>query len=293
MKRLLGLSLAALACLAVVASQVNAMRIAPPAVPVRVATADVVVVGKVTGFGPKLVDADMFKGDKRQMQIATVKVDETLLGKGVKEIKVGFFPPPAVRPGPPFIIRKGGGNVQLTVGQEAALFLQKHPTKDVYTVSQYFDVINKKGNPGFAAELTEIKKYVKLLADPKKGLESKNAEDRFTTAAMLVARYRRPRGNNKTEDVPAEESKQILLALADADWAPKAGPRFGFGLNPQMSFFQLGLQPKDGWTQPKDFRTFPEEARKWLKANAGKYRIQRYVGTKIETPADPNPSSDK
>src|SRR5262249_46662996 len=124
MKRLLSLSMVGLAYLAVMATPAWALMIAAPALPARVATADVSVVGKVTGLGPKLVAADMFKGDTGQMQIAIVKVEETLVGKGVKEIKVGFFPPPAVRPGGPIIIRSSGGrSPQLMVGQEAALFL--------------------------------------------------------------------------------------------------------------------------------------------------------------------------
>ena len=35
------------------------------------------LIGKVTGFGPKMVKADLGTDDKREMQIAIVKVDET------------------------------------------------------------------------------------------------------------------------------------------------------------------------------------------------------------------------
>jgi hypothetical protein len=48
-------------------------------------------------------------------------------------------------------------------------------------------------------------------------------------------------------------------------------------MTPQTIFFQLGLTPKDGWTPPKDFKQLPDEAKKWLKDNADKYVIQRFV----------------
>jgi hypothetical protein len=296
MKRLMGLTVAGLMGLALVAPA-KALMIAPPALPLRVATVDAILVGKVTGFGPKLVKAEMFKGDMRDMQIANVKVSDTVLGKPAKEVKVGFFPaqggPGGVRPGGgrPFIRRPGA---QLTVGQEAMLLLTKHPTKDVYTVEAYFNIINKKDNPNFAKELAEIKKSTKLLADPEKGLKSKNADDRFTTAAMLITRYRTPRGNNATEFVPAAESKALLTALAEADWAPKVGgPRVGFALTPQTIFYRLNLEPKDNWTQPKDFKEFPAEAKKWLKENAGKYKMERYIGTKLGKATKAEASSKK
>ena len=41
-------------------------------------------------------------------------------------------------------------------------------------------------------------------------------------------------------------------------------------------FQQLSLTEKDGWTAPKDFNAFPDAAKKWLKENAGTYRIQKF-----------------
>ena len=51
-------------------------------------------------------------------------------------------------------------------------------------------------------------------------------------------------------------------------------------------FFRLGLTPKDGWTQPKDFNQTADEAKKWLKNNADKYRIERFVADKGEKKDD-------
>src|SRR4051812_29123623 len=90
------------ACLAAVllvlgAAGQPALVIAPPPVGQRVATSDLVVVGQVSGIAGKLEPAEAFKGDARKMQIATLKVDEALLGKPGKEVKVGFFPPTVMK----------------------------------------------------------------------------------------------------------------------------------------------------------------------------------------------------
>jgi hypothetical protein len=275
-----------------------AMLIAPPPIPARVAGADLVVVGKVTGVSDKTVPAERFKGDKAHYQIVTVQVDETLSGHAGREIRLGFVPSPPPPPPPaggkgPVAISSGGRvpPINLAVGVESVLFLVQHPTKDFYTVNAYYDVINKAGNPGFATTVADVKRYAKMLANPKPGLESKDKEERFLTAALLISRYRTPRivpagAPPKTELVSVAESKLILEALADADWT---SPRPGLmQFSPRQSFYQLGLTPADGWTQPKDFKQIVPEATKWLKANAGTYRIQRYLRErKGEPAADP------
>jgi hypothetical protein len=271
-----------LACLT--AAQAKALMIAPPPIALRPGPADLIVTGKVTGFGSKLVKGEMYKGDVRDMQVATIKVGDTLLGKQAKEIKVGFFPPMNTQGGGPRIIRRGP-TVQLRQDEEYCLLLIKHPTqKDVYVAMNYYDAIGKKDNPNFAKEVEAIKKSAKLIAKPMDGLKSKQAEERLTTAALLITRYRTNRtGAQKTEQVSADESKLVLEALAEADWKPK-NPRAGFQMNPQTLFFNLGVTEKDGWKQPKDFNKLAEEAKKWCKDNAGKYRINRFVSeTKEES----------
>jgi hypothetical protein len=283
---------AGLSCLALLAGAlpVGAMMIAPAPVPQRVATADVVVVGKVTAFADKTVSARPVPGapEKVEYQVAIVRIDDALLGaKDRKEIRVGFrLPPPAVNPVP----GPGGGPVRigpirkwrepsLVLDQEAMLFLVKHPEADFYVMPAYYSVIDKK-SPGFANDLAEVQKAARLLADPKASLESKNADERLLTAGLLISRFRTPRvgAPAKTEPIDATQSKLILQTLADADW--KAAPRPGIGLylmTPQALFFRLGLQAKDGWVQPKDGKAIPEAAQKWLKDNADTYRIERFV----------------
>jgi hypothetical protein len=277
-------ALAALACVALAAA-VSAKMVPPPALPLRVAVTDAVVIGKVIGLNEKLVPGEMFKGDLRQMQIATVKVGESLLGKGDKEIKVGFFPPPATGPG---AIRPPRFGVRLAKDQEAALLLVKHPTKkDLYVIKGMFDLIVKTGNANFAEQAKEIKKAAKLLSDPSKGLQSKDAAERYLTAAMLITRYRTaPTGTEKTELVPAMESKTLLTVLADGDWSGR-NP-LGYGMAAPNLFYRLGLTDMDGW-KPRVGTPFDAQVKTWLKANANKYRIKRFVGTKLETLPDPEP----
>jgi hypothetical protein len=258
--------------------------VAPPALPIKVAQADTVVVGKVTKLEEKLVPAERFTGDTGQYRIAVVKVSETLSGKAGKEVKVAFFPAP-------------GGAVKrlpypmpaLKADQEACLYLTKHPAKDFCTLTNYYGIVDKS-NPGFARETAEVKKYAKLLADPNKGLTSKDGEERFTTAAMLIAHYRNPRGRTattaKTYEVGSEQSKLILRALADADWNPRPGAR-GVGLDPTGLFFQLGLTDKDGWKADNRLKFNPADAKAWLKANAGKYRVTSYFP--VSKADDPEP----
>ena len=256
----------------------KAMMIAPSPISQRVARADAVVVGKVTSLAEKTEKANLFKGDVREMQITTLAVEETILGKKAKTIQVAFFPPPPQPVGGPIrIVSAGGRSVQLAKDQESMLFLTKHPTKkDVYVVQQYFEVIGKIGNTNFGVERDEARKAAKLLKEAKTGLDSKDATVRFETATMLLTRYRSASaGVTKTEPVPADESKKILTALAGADWKT-AAPRFN-AISPMGTFFLLGLQPKDGWTQPKDNTQVATEAKKWLEANAGKYEMKRFV----------------
>lgn len=262
--------LAAALCLTLSASA-KALMIATPSIPARVAVVDRVVVGKVTKLAEKLVPAEMTKGDTRQMRIATIAVSEPLFGTKAKEIQVGFFPP-ALAGGR--VIRRYPA-VDLAAGDEALFYLTRHPTKkNVYVATMYYDVAKKQGNPNFDAELAEARKAAKLLADPKAGLESKDAADRCAAASMLITRYRAKRPGSRTETLSQPESKQLLTALASADWDSRVARG---RLHPATVFSSLPLTAKDGWTPPNDFAHFNQAAKKWLQDNAGTYRVRRFV----------------
>lgn len=282
MRRTLSVGLLGLLIL-VASSRAQALMVAPPVISQRVAAADAVVVGQVTGFADKAVTAVRFPGgtDKVNYQVALVKVEEALLGlKDAKTVRVGFLPPPP--PAPPVPRRppiRRGPQANLAVGQEACLFLTKHPDGDFYVLTAWYDVLNKADNPAFPKEMEEVRHCAKLLAGPKAGLASANKEDRALTAVMLVTRYRTQRYHAgkppKEEPIDAAKSKAILLALADADWTIR-NPRQAQG-SPQAVFNRLGLTEKDGWVPPKDASRWAEVAKRWLKSHADTYRIRRFV----------------
>src|SRR5262245_6430622 len=141
MRTLFWTAAVALAALAATDATAYAL-VAAPNPPVRRAIgADVVVVGKVTGFEKDMVQAEPFPGAKQKSayKVAIVKIADDLAGAGkMKEIKIGFIPPPKADPkgGPGRPVRplpgRGFGAPNLEEGQEFMFFLVKHPGADFY-----------------------------------------------------------------------------------------------------------------------------------------------------------------
>ena len=139
-----------------------------------------------------------------------------------------------------------------------------------------------KKDPNFDKDVAEVKRCAALLEKPLESLQSKNADDRLVTAAMLLAGYRsiRPgsKPNPKQAAIPAEESKLILEAIASGDWS--VAGRDPSRVSPYLLFQRLGLTAQDGWTLPFSNNAIGNVqtlAQKWLKDNAAKYRIQKFV----------------
>src|SRR5262249_29708487 len=90
--------------------------------PNRLATADTVVVGKITAIEDKTEMVAPFPGarNKIEYKIAVVKISEAIRGqKGMATLRLGFVPTPmgvVINP-PPF---------QPVVGMEGVFFLTKH-----------------------------------------------------------------------------------------------------------------------------------------------------------------------
>jgi hypothetical protein len=288
-KRLLALP-AGLGCLALLATPAPAFRLNPMALPVplRVAAADAVVVGKVVAIEEKPALAAQFPGmQKSAYRVAVVQVDDGFgAAKGQTQVRVGYLPTPKPDPRvrPPVGFRPLFQQTQLDKGDEVVLFLQKHPDGNFYHAPNMGDAV-KKGAMTYAKEVEEARKTAGLLADPKAGLTSTEQADRFVTAAMLINRYRTQKTQvrfgmePKTEAIDAEESKLILTALAEADWVARPGPgaqAAPFMLQPLNLFTRLGVGPKDGWVPPRD-GAFVQAAQKWVKDNASTYRIKKFV----------------
>jgi hypothetical protein len=250
----------------------------PPGLPQRLAWADRVIVGTVESIEEKTIKAPRGRGDKEQVefQVAVIKIDDAILGaKGLTHVRVGFIPPESGT------YRRGPWQ-SLTKGQEACFFLSPHATANFHVVADHFDLIDKKDNANFEKEVAELKRCAKLLADPAAGLASEKADERYLTAVMLLTRYRvqRPFGpwQNKTEPLDAKESRRLLEILAEADWTN--ANQQTYLMTPTHLFGSLGLTENDGWKPPSDLRKVPDAAKKWLKENAGTYRIQRFVPEK-------------
>ncbi|HEX5272691.1 MAG TPA: hypothetical protein VFW33_19475 [Gemmataceae bacterium] len=256
-------------------------------IPQRVATADAVVVGKVTAIEDKTVTAEPMPGatNKVEYEVAVIKIGDGLLGtKGLTHVKVGMPKPPAGGRG----IRPGGyGPPKLTVDQEGVFFLNKHPTESFYLLLSPTSVISKASNDNYEKELARVKECAKLLADPRGGLKSKDADERLLTAGLLVAHYRAwgHRPNVKKEDIDADESKLILKALGEADWTKAYTHE---AISPLQTFAQLGMTEKDGWSWkptpgvPLPPNAYADAAKEWVKSHADTYRIQRVVEEKKE-----------
>jgi hypothetical protein len=251
--------------------------IAADAVPLpnRVATADSIVVGKVTAFEDKMVPAAPFPGakNKTEYKIAVITISDALLApKGATTMRLGFVPiPPGVAVSPP--------PLQPAVGLEGCFFLTKHGEADFYLAPGQLQFINKN-NANFDKDVALIKRCIKILEAPNAALKSKNAEERFLAAAMLVAQYRtRKSPNAATEPIDAEQSKLILQALASADWTLTTDIT---QLSPLMVLYRLPLTAKDGWTPPNDPKARAAYAQQWLKDHADTYRIQRFVDQKAK-----------
>jgi hypothetical protein len=263
--------------LGLLAVPAQAKRIAaPPPIALRAAQADAVFVARISEIDAKpkagLVDA----ADGREMHLAKAVVSGDLLGHVGKNIEVAFQP--------------GGsrfGGAPLAKGDEVLFFARKHPDrKNTYVADMFEAYVSSRDNASFKAQVTEAKEAAALLANPMKALKSKDAAERGLAAFLLVTRYKTPvAGSMKTEAVPAEESKLILEALADGDW--KGGGRGGYQMNPQNAFHMLGATAGDGWTPPRDFTKFQDEAKKWLKESAGKFKMTRYARPEMGKPVEP------
>jgi hypothetical protein len=278
-------SLAALTAL-VFASPAPAWRVLMVPYAFRVATDDAIVVGKVTEVADKAEKAELYKGDDREMKFATIKVQSAVLGKIGTTMKVGFLAPPRSRPGRP--PARQFTTVSLSKGQEACLFLTNHPTrKGVYYVASGRDLLGKEYSPDWKKMLPEIKKYAGLLATPMKALQSKDADERLLAAALLIERYKTPTDSRKTEPAPAREVKLLLNVLAEADW--NRGYVRNYKMSPRGLFVTLGATAKDGWVAPKEYSEFVPAAKKWLKENAGKFKMTRYVRPKVSVEISEEP----
>jgi hypothetical protein len=243
-----------------------------PSIPHRVALAETIVVGKVTrieGQSVMLAETPGAK-EKKECFIAIVHIKETIKGAdGLTDIKVAF-PVQDNRVGP----YKFFPLFRLHEDQTACLFLKPHHAGECLIAVSEFACIDQMEHD-FENDRKWAHQCAKLLADPEKGLRSKDADQRFLTAAMLIIQYRTQlaasKGHAKQVPIDATQSRLILQVLAEVNWK-KPIEDVGEEMWPQNLFSRLSLTGNDGWNQSLK----PEAAKKWLLENSGKHRIKKF-----------------
>lgn len=249
---------------------VHGRRIAIPDVSRRVALAECICVGKVLRIEPKLMKFPRYaNGRKVDYKIAIVKVEKSyLVPNNVTHLRVAV-------PSAEGSLLGGYGFGEISAGNTVCLFLESRFGSSLYSPRQFYDVVGMK-HPNYKKEAADTEKLAKLMQQPMKSLQSKDATERLITAMLLITKYRYFYGGKpKAIPIDAKESELILQVLATADWSkPTPGwPR----LHPRNCFNLLGLTQKDGWTQPNTLKKQNAAAKAWLTANAKKYRIQKLV----------------
>jgi hypothetical protein len=264
----------------------------PPALSKRVAEADAIVVARIVGFDDKEISvlASPKATERVRFRIAIIEVTEHVKGvkgakgaKGEKKLRLGFAAPPqapadggiSIRPKPRF-------GPSFKVGQQGLFFLTKHYREPFFMAPRFYDFLSGQ-DANFSQDVALIRYAAKAGEGLSAGLESKDPQEKFFAAALLIDRYRTYRGGSgKTEAIDAGESERILKALADADWKMEGR------ITPWGLLSQLGLSAKDGWQAPTGRRSAEERhraAQAWLREHASTYRIIRIL--------DPPPPANK
>jgi hypothetical protein len=231
-------------------------------------------VGKVTAIEKDTVDAPPFPGAAlRTYQVAVIKIETGFVGAAnTTHVKVGFIPPP---PGTP---------ASLTEGMEGLFYLSRHHSEP-FRISEPLGPPVGVGADGYKEQVELAKKGAAVLDEPLKALKADKATDRLFAATVLLNKYRtypsHLPGKIEQEQIPVEESKLILKALAEGDW--KFDPNDRNAHRPYATFGLLYLSEKDGFVSPiaKPGEDFVEKSReafvKWLAGPGKDYRISKFV----------------
>ncbi len=256
-------------------------------------------------LGKDTLDAAMYAGQgvpKTTYKVATLKVGEVLVGDKVEGAVKILVPPadpaqmPFEQPGrKPVYYRPQVSQVQLIDGQEGVFFLSPHPTVGGHYHMPYGHTPLNPLDTNYKADAAAVKKIGAAHADPVAALKAKDAADRLEAAAALVFKYRRqtiPPGGKPQPQVaiPAEESKLILKAIAESDWAQYDKPRVGsdpppdYTLMPTSLLATLGIHPgQNGFPQLQVAagrgynETFHELYKTWLDGNGAKFEIKKFA----------------
>jgi hypothetical protein len=235
----------------------------------KVAVADCVVLGKITAIQDKPVQG---KGGMRGVDFTIVEVEikESLYGaKDKKQIRMGF----------PNIDKQGtkqGAKPGRSVGQIGYFCGLRDGKNDFYIVPVGCSSAEK--DPGFEKDLTAVRRLCRLLEHAEEGLKSTDVEERLLTAYLLILRncyapWRRGMVG-EAKPIHAEQSKRILLALAEGDWKKNRREVRGAVAALQLSV-KFGAPPLKDFPPEAGEEQWVAAAKQWLKQNAETYRIHQ------------------
>jgi hypothetical protein len=274
-------ALVALTAVSAGASSARGDAIAPPSVPSKLGSADVILAGQVVALEDQDVTATTNPAAKVKVsyRIAVVQVTEMLKGDAKQKlVRVGFVVTQPLPPGAGPV----GYNIPLTVGKNGLFFLKKHHEGSFHVLPMFGTFVSSEFKPQYDQELALTRKTLKVVQNPVASLQAKDSAERLEAAIVLIDVYRTPPFNSpaQQEMINAEESKLILKALLDANWNLDPG-KTNLAQTPNLSFIKLGLGSKDGWQQPTGVGVFAPQyaaaARAWLEKNWQTYRIQKIV----------------
>ncbi len=238
-----------------------------PSPTARMAIADMVLVGKITGVESRsLRMRHSFGQEPLPHEVFVVKVVSMFKGdERLTHIRMAL-PKPQSMP----------------VGFEAIFYLNAHAQEPVYILppDAYDYPVAKESDPRFKIQVEQLKRMGQLLRDPLASLKSAKAEDRLLTAALLISEYRTFQpgvhaAETKTTPIDAATSKLILRALAETE-APRV---VEIRLTTWRLFNMLGVKPADGFDVAKIPTTQErwDAARKWMKENEERFVIQAFA----------------
>ncbi|WP_029629946.1 hypothetical protein [Zavarzinella formosa] len=251
----------------------------PPLPATQAVHAEVIVLGKVVEIEDDTIEVAPFKGaapDQRvSFKIAIIKIENPLAGAtGLTQLRVGFL---SDAPAP----------FALTADMEGVFMISPHHAGDFHVAGQR-GIPLLKSDANYAKELETIKKIAGAIDDPITALKSKDKSERSLAAMTLLARYRgRPVNGKAVEtDIPAEENKLLIQAVAEMPWNPEETDQAKPSRSSVWHFLQteqLGFQPPvinqpaPGAPAPDYNKLWEEATGRFLKANADKIKIKKLV----------------
>jgi hypothetical protein len=258
--------------LAVAARSATACGYGAPSPAVRFAQAECVLLGKLIAYENRPVKLQMpGVAEPVPLDVAVLRVKTMFKGdERLTHVRVALYRGQAVPP-----------------GFEGVFHLNAHPQEAVYLASSdlYDYPAGREGNPNFDKQVEELRRFGRLMKDPEAGLQSKNADDRFLTAALLLTQYRtfNPVLHEKadqTEPIDARTSKLILHALAETDWNR---PVADYRLTPWRVFNLLQVKPDDGLNLAglTNAQQQVQAVRSWLKDNEDKFRVKTFARRRV------------